>query len=52
MISYFEEFLGMDSGTLLSSDAGVMISVVVSGVLIFAAFKVVHYWLDNLFNRY
>jgi len=52
MITYFEQFLGLEAGTIVSSDAGIVIAAAVGGVLIFGAFKVVQFWLENLFNRY
>ena len=51
MIEYLENFLGLDTGFLSNSDFGIVISLVLTAVLVFAVFKALFLWFDKLFGR-
>ena len=51
MIEYLENFLGLDNGFLSNSDFGIVISLVLTAVLVFAVFKALFLWFDKLFGR-
>lgn len=51
MIEALENFLGVATGSLLNSDYGITICVVIAGSLVFCVLKLGLNWFDKLFNR-
>ena len=49
MISYLEDFLGLESDYLLNSDFGILLCLILTTILIFAVFKAIFLWFDKLF---